>query len=139
MANMNLLICDLCTKIKKNLVYKLVLQHKDSRKAAHKEAGLKPIRAEICQDCFDRLSSKIESEINLEEINKIQRKSITTQDWEEEPAVIKVLDDGSSIVPSKTDYDPGHNKPASSACSHDKTSFDPPNVRCRDCGEEWEA
>jgi len=117
-ARLNIIICDLCKSISSaTLPFALALQ---SGKGKDKEQT----KAEICQKCYDSIYKKIESDFDF-------NKSLKPQ-----PRLEKIeITEGESIVPSKNIT----SVPLEHKCPHDKTSFDPPNLRCRDCGEEWRA
>jgi len=130
MATMNLSICDLCKLVSKDgLPFRFTLQKKGKKGAAN-------IKAEICQVCFDDFSSRIESEISFEQLNKSatkpprQMKSVDG---------LRMIQDNIAVVPSAMDYDTAYNRSGQSKCGHEKTSFDPPYIKCKECGDQWEA
>lgn len=129
MATVNIKICDLCNSMIKEggLPYRLRLQER-----AYKKGGVR-LTAEVCEACFADLSSRIDSDINFEDFNKKQPSS--PRDRSE---VVR-LDDDVALVPSAVDYDVAMNKPPANKCPHEQTSFDPPVVTCKHCGESWEA
>lgn len=130
MATMNLSICDLCNAIRKDgLPHKLSIKEKGTKGGAN-------VKAEICQVCFDDISSRIESEVSFEEINKRQP-TRPNQTHARPTGPLETIDEGMTIAPSAMDYRPGSNSPPQ-GCSHDQKSYEPPIFTCRTCGHKWE-
>lgn len=120
MAKLNIIICDLCQNMSKvELPFTLTLQ---SGKGKDKEIT----KAEICITCYNELYKRIELDFDLNNSLIPQPRSMEK---------IKIAE-GESIVPSRTNTVIAAPKPQ---CYHDKTSYDPPNITCKDCGEEWKA
>ena len=118
MAKLNIIICDLCKNVSKvELPFTITLQ---SGKGKDKEVT----KAEICIECYNELYKRIELDFDF-------NNSLTPQPRKTE----KIEIDGEVIVPSNL------NTAATQKlkCQHERTSFDPPNLICRDCGEEWRA
>lgn len=127
MAKLKINICDLCGSLRDDLPYRLSITEKG------KGRGGSALRAEICQQCFGNLDSKVNAEVDLNTIRPKPQESTQTAIVTKEPVRV---DDVTSMVPSAVDYAPGANRqPRARGCQHDKTSFEPPNIVCRDCGE----
>ena len=114
MARSAITVCDLCNKIVEDADFKLVLS---SGKGKDKEVT----KAEICLDCYEKIKSAIESSFDF------------NSDFSR--PVINVLK-GENIVPSTI-----NNVTAApqlkKSCSHEKKSYEPPDITCLDCGHAW--
>ncbi len=132
MARLNIIICDLCKSMSKvTLPFGITLQ---SGKGKSKELT----RAEICQNCYDLTLSRIESDFEF-------NKSFSTKPRMEvgtiSPDKIEIAV-GESIVPSNLDNVAP--PPQKMQCTHMHTSLMDDegtklHLKCKDCGEEWEA
>ena len=119
MAKLNIIICDLCQSISKvELPFTITLQ---SGKGKDKEVT----KAEICITCYNELYKRVELDFDF-------NNSLTPQPRKTERVEIT---DGETIVPSNLNIVATQEQ----KCYHDKTSYDPPNLTCKDCGEEWKA
>lgn len=124
MAKLHISICDYCKEISKQpLDYTLTIRKK-------KEGNL--VRIEICNKCFGIFASKTKEDVNLD---KIQQKDFSLPVAEDSQAI--KIDEDVSLVPSKMSYGKSSGQKQSSGCPHDRTSFDPPKIKCKDCGESW--
>lgn len=89
-------------------------------------------RAEICSTCFDVLTQKITSEIDL---NQLPQSGAGANNI---PVEKKVIADGETLVPSSLDNVAPAPARQSSVCRHEQASFEPPGiVKCRKCGDTW--
>jgi hypothetical protein len=128
---MNLSICDLCNSIGRgSLPFRFTLHDRAKNK------GGAIARAEICDACCERLMSQLEQELSFEQINKPQPS--TMQAPKRQPVLATKIDEDTTMVPSAMDYSRRDNTPESK-CSHPETSYDPPYLKCKKCGEQWEA
>lgn len=125
MAKFNLSLCDYCHKLSKKEFNHFLILRKGKAK------GGELTKAEICEECFDKFLSRIEAEVTLDGTNNPIKPTTNKNQIQ--------LDDDAAIVPSNTDYDTAYNKPTGVTCKHENTSFDPPNVTCKKCGEVWTA
>lgn len=135
MATLSIEVCDLCNKVSKQRInHFLQIKEGKNRKGDC-------IKAEICVGCFDDLSSRIESEVNFDTLHNPKPPSSSSYTAPRLGKIegIKILEDDAAIVPSQVDYDIAHNRPPENKCLHGKASFDPPYVKCNECGEEWTA
>lgn len=114
MANLNITICDYCKGLQiVELPAKIIIQ---TGKGKNKEV----FKADICSGCFDIFRAKVEERID---INKIP---LNPQNG-----------GGETIVPSRVDNIAEMDKVFANKCTHEHSSYDPPYVICKDCGEKW--
>ena len=137
MARLNIIICDLCKSMSKvTLPFGITLQ---SGKGKNKELT----KAEICQKCYDSTRSRIESDFEFNNsFSSRPRTENRIASHLSNPDKIEIAA-GESIVPSNVD---NIAPPPQKKCLHDEKSiYDYDDVtetsylRCKECGEEWEA
>ena len=133
MARLNIIICDICKGMSNvTLLFGVTLQ---SGKGKNKELT----KAEICQKCYDDLTSRIKSDFDFDN-SFSSRPRLEKNRTALLPSPLKVeIAEGESIVPSNVN---NITPPPQPMCLHDRKSFVEDKedyLRCRDCGEEWKA
>lgn len=136
MARHNIIICDLCKNISKvTLPFGMTLQ---SGKGKNREIT----KAEICQKCYDSTRSRIESDFEFNNSFSSRPRMETRGAVSHLPSSDKIeIAAGESIVPSNID---NIAPPPQKKCFHEHTSLTDDDgeksyLKCKDCGEEWEA
>ena len=137
MARLNIIICDLCKNMSKvTLPFGITLQ---SGKGKNKELT----KAEICQQCYDATRGRIESDFDLNNSFSSRPRRETGRPANNMPSPEKIeIADGESIVPSNVDNIAP--PPRQMKCTHEQTSVIDNEgtkiyLKCKECGEEWEA
>lgn len=124
MSNISLSVCDYCKSLnRQKLHYNLSIREKGKRGII--------LKAEICDKCYAIFNSKISDSLNIDDFPKFNSSHIKKVQEK-----ITKLDDGATIIPSKTDYKIGNNTQLESKCSHDRNSLMDDKFICQDCGEE---
>ena len=82
-----------------------------------KGSGKESRRGGICNECFSKLLTDMDFELDLNII------------FEKKPTREQVIPSRASNITSTP----------INTCPHDNTSYDPPNIKCNKCNEEWQA
>lgn len=115
MARLNIIVCDLCG-----------VKQTDApqNKLSIKQGKQPPIKGEICDTCASDLIDRVKYEKTG--TNLVAKKQIASK-----------TADGDAIVPSAlTNEQIKHSNKKSTVCTHERTSFEPPNLICKDCGDK---
>jgi len=120
MATLKIIICDLCKKAEKNLGYRLTVHRGPKNKN-----GI-VLSSEICEACFLDLSLKVANEPDISKL---------TGRPEARKIDIQTIEDGVNKVPSSITLPKKGGRQPDTGCLHEHTSYEPPDIICKDCKE----
>lgn len=124
MATLKIIICDLCKRAEENLGYKLIVQR------GPKSKGGVLLSSEICEACYADLFNKVNSKPDISKLTGTPEAKRVFD--------IKAIEDGVNKVPSSITLPKRGGKQPDFGCLHEHTSYNPPDIICKDCNEVLE-
>ncbi len=112
MARINIVVCDLCGETQKASI---------DNKLSIKVGKDKPRKAEVCAACTKDILERLDADKTTIQPKKTKQTG----------------DNGEIIVPSAlTNERIKHSNQKKVVCAHERTSFEPPDLICKDCGDK---